>query len=253
LDARTSKLKGAFGKGETSASYSETSAKETHSVGFDAGTNLGDENTLKGKAELATGVTTDTVKATSATKANKRKGAGTEGADPGSTIESGAEGSSAYDLAKVSTELSGTHKQGRTEGTAKLAGTAGVGASAKASAKGTYDTGTGDASLSGEIGGFAGGTAEGTATATIKVDDRALATFKGTVGISYGIGGEAKGTISWTGGVFRFITSGKLALGLGTSYSYNLELDTAQLAGLALETAGSYIAPDFSNLEIDFS
>ncbi|MCU1487057.1 MAG: hypothetical protein JWN67_3803 [Actinomycetia bacterium] len=251
--ARTQKGSAKFGDGEASASYSDTQSRRTDSVGFDAGNNLGDDTSLKGKAELGQGVHTKTVKATGKRTGNESEGTETEGTDPGSTYETGVDASTGYDVAKVSTEVSGSHKNGRAEGTAKLAGTAAVGASAKASAKGTYDTATGDGSASAELGGFAGGTAEGTATATIKVDDRALATFKGTLGISYGIGGEAKGTISWTGGVFRFITSGKLALGLGTSYSYNLELDTAQLAGLAVETAGSYLAPDFSNLEIDFS
>jgi hypothetical protein len=241
------------GGGEASATYTEESSRRTDTVGFDAGNNLGDDTTLAGEAELAQGVRTRTVKATGSTKANEQEGTETEGVDPGSTVEAGLEGSTAYELAKASGELSGSHTYGRGSGEATVGASAAIGANAKASAKGTYDTATGDASLTGEVGGFAGGTAEGTATATLKVDDKALATFKGTLGISYGIGGEAKGTISWTGGVFRFITSGKLALGLGTSYSYNLELDTAQLAGLALETAGSYLAPDFSNLEIDFS
>jgi hypothetical protein len=63
-----------------------------------------------------------------------------------------------------------------------------------------------------------GGKVDTTGNVTIKSGGKDLATFKGTLGLSYGIGGSAGGNFSWKGGVIAFATSANATLGLGATY-----------------------------------
>lgn len=238
-DATAKKATASLGEEGLSASYSSSKTAMAGSVGADAGNVLGDNTSLKGKADAS---------ALSTGQATKGKAGGGEAS---------VEHSRTADLAKVGGEIASSYTSGETAVSGKVTGSAGLGASAKASAKGTYDSETGDVAASGEMSAFAGGTAETSATVAIKVSDKDLASFKGTMGITYGLGGAVSGGMSWKGGAFSWHASGKLSAGLGTSFSYKVELDTIQVATLIADKAWSYVPSldlfGFGDLQIDLS
>jgi hypothetical protein len=247
-DKQTAKLSGSG----LSASSASTHTSHTASSSLDAGNLLGDKTSAKGTATAALGASS---RSTSGSVGSSSPASTTPGTPtPSGPVEASVEHSRGYDLAKGSLEASTGYKNGSVDASAKGTASVSAGASAKGSAKGSIDTASGEGSLAVSAEAFAGVTAETSATATLKVNDKELGKFKGTLGLSWGIGGSLSGGFSFKGGSISLHGSGKASLGVGTSFSYSVEVDTVQIvtavADKALSAVGDAIFGDF---DIDLS
>jgi hypothetical protein len=104
---------------------------------------------------------------------------------------------------------------------------------AEAAVKAKYDLTTGDLSAAAKAGAFAGVKTEGTVRVKYLAGGKDYGEAEGKVGISWGIGGELQGAITWKGGVLSMNTSGSFAAGPGLSYSYKLSLNTTNIVQAA--------------------
>lgn len=82
----------------------------------------------------------------------------------------------------------------------------------------------------GKIAAFSGMSVEGETEITVKVGERELGTFKGSLGAAVGVGGELSGHISFKGGTLRYGSKGKMAAGAGFTWAYEFEIHVAPLS-----------------------
>ncbi|GAB1422625.1 hypothetical protein MASR2M15_28620 [Anaerolineales bacterium] len=91
----------------------------------------------------------------------------------------------------------------------------------------------------GKMAAFLGAATEGKTKIMIKSGGKDLFTTEGKLGMSFGLGGELSGRISWEGGVLNFAHDGKLSMGIGYSYGYSVSIDVNQLMALTGSSAAS--------------
>lgn len=99
--------------------------------------------------------------------------------------------------------------------------------------KAKYDLTSGDLVAAAKAGAFAGAKSEGTVTIKFLSGGKDYGAAEGKVGLTFGIGGEVRGAVSWSGGVLDISTGGDFAFGVGTSYHYKLSLNTTNLVQAA--------------------
>lgn len=92
----------------------------------------------------------------------------------------------------------------------------------------------------GKAGAFLGASVEGSVQTIIKAGGVELGKYTGKAGITVGVGGEISGVIKWDGGTLKLAGKGKLSAGLGISWGYKLEINSAGMLAKVFNWAWSW-------------
>ncbi len=128
------------------------------------------------------------------------------------------------------------------ETSAQIEGFAGAKGEAKGKAEAKYDKEKGfSAAAGGQASAFVGGSLAGKTEVNIKVAGVDVMKTSGTLGVTYGAGGEAKFNIAWKDGKFSMGGKMSASLGLGFTAGGELEITAPKVINNLASWAGSKI------------
>ena len=105
-----------------------------------------------------------------------------------------------------------------------------IGAKAEGNAKANFNRDDYSAAAKGKISAFAGGTVESKTEVSISMGGKDAVKTSGTLGATWGVGGEFEFKVAWSGGSFTVGGKAKASAGLGFSAGYEVEINTKSIA-----------------------